>query len=74
MNDDVFKGKWMQFKGQIKEKWGKLTDDDLDTVSGQRDQLVGRIQERYGLAKDEVNRQLDALIATEQPYRSGAGS
>ena len=74
MNDDVFKGKWMQFKGQIKEKWGQLTDDDLDTVGGQRDQLVGRIQERYGLAKDEVNRQLDALIATDEPRRFGAGS
>ena len=74
MNDDVFKGKWMQLKGQIKEKWGDLTDDDLDTVAGQRDQLVGRIQERYGLAKDEVNRQLDALIATdEEPHRAGAG-
>jgi uncharacterized protein YjbJ (UPF0337 family) len=73
MNDDVFKGKWLQFKGQIKEKWGQLTDDDLDQVSGQRDQLVGRIQERYGLAKDEVNRQLDDLIATE-PRRAGAGS
>jgi uncharacterized protein YjbJ (UPF0337 family) len=74
MNDDVFKGKWMQLKGQIKEKWGQLTDDDLDTVDGQRDQLVGRIQERYGLAKDEVNRQLDSLIATEEPRRFGAGS
>ena len=74
MNDDVFAGKWMQFKGQIKEKWGKLTDDDLDTVGGQRDQLVGRIQERYGLAKDEVNRQLDALIAADEPRRFGAGS
>ena len=73
MNDDVFKGKWMQFKGQIKEKWGQLTDDDLNTVDGQRDQLVGRIQERYGLAKDEVNTQLDALIASE-PRRAGAGS
>ena len=58
---------------QIKEKWGELTDDDLDQAAGQRDQLVGRIQERYGLAKDEVNRQLDALIATE-PRRAGAGS
>jgi uncharacterized protein YjbJ (UPF0337 family) len=74
MNDDVFKGKWMQFKGQIKEKWGQLTDDDFDTANGQRDQLVGRIQERYGLAKDEVNRQLDALIATDEPRRFGAGS
>ena len=72
MNDDVFKGKWLQLKGQIKEKWGQLTDDDLDAAAGQRDQLVGRIQERYGLAKDEVNRDLDALIATE-PRRAGSG-
>jgi uncharacterized protein YjbJ (UPF0337 family) len=74
MNDDVFKGKWLQLKGQIKEKWGQLTDDDLDQVAGQKDQLIGRIQERYGLAKDEAGRQLDALIATEEPRRSGAGS
>ena len=74
MNDDVFKGKWMQFKGQVKEKWGQLTDDDLDQAAGQRDQLVGRIQERYGLAKDEVNQQLDALIAADEPRRAGAGS
>ena len=73
MNDDVFKGKWMQLKGQIKEKWGQLTDDDFDAAAGQRDQIVGRIQERYGLAKDEVNRQLDALIATDEPRPAGAG-
>ena len=72
MNDDVFKGKWMQFKGQIKEKWGQITDDELDQINGQRDQLVGKIQERYGLAKDAANRELDALIASE-PRRAGAG-
>jgi uncharacterized protein YjbJ (UPF0337 family) len=74
MNDDVLKGKWMQFKGQIKQKWGEITDDELDQINGQRDQLVGKIQERYGLAKDAANRELDALIATEpEPRRSGAG-
>jgi len=73
MNDDVFKGKWLQLKGQIKEKWGQLTDDELDQAAGERDQLVGRIQERYGLAKDEVNAQLNALIASD-PKRAGAGS
>ena len=72
MNDDVLKGKWMQFKGQIKEKWGQITDDELDQINGQRDQLVGKIQERYGLAKDAANRELDALIASE-PRRTGAG-
>ena len=73
MNDDVLKGKWLQLKGQIKQQWGKLTDDDLDQVAGQRDQLVGKIQERYGLAKDEANRQLDLLISNE-PSRATAGS
>ena len=73
MNDDVLKGKWLQLKGQIKQQWGKLTDDDLDQIAGQRDQLVGNIQERYGLAKDEANRQLDLLIANE-PSRATAGS
>ena len=73
MNDDVLKGKWLQLKGQIKQQWGKLTDDDLDQAAGQRDQLIGKIQERYGLAKDEANRQLDLLIANE-PSRASAGS
>ena len=66
MNDDVFKGKWMQFKGQIKEKWGQLTDDDFDTAGGQRDQLVGRIQERYGLAKDQVRKDVDDWFAAQR--------
>ena len=49
-------GSWKQVKGQVKEKWGKLTDDDLTTINGKRDQLEGKIQERYGLAKDQVRR------------------
>ena len=74
MNDDVLKGKWLQLKGQIKEKWGQITDDELDQIGGQRDQLVGKIQERYGLAKDAANRELDALIASDpEPRRAGAG-
>jgi uncharacterized protein YjbJ (UPF0337 family) len=59
MNADQIKGKWMQLKGSVKTKWGKLTDDDLDVINGQRDQLIGRIQERYGVAKDEAQRQVD---------------
>lgn len=58
MNWDRIEGNWKNFKGQIKEKWGKLTDDDLDRAAGKRDQLAGRIQERYGIAKDEADRQL----------------
>ena len=58
MNWDRIQGNWKQFKGNAKEQWGKLTDDDLDVVAGKRDQLVGRIQERYGVAKDEAERQV----------------
>ena len=59
MNWDQVQGKWKQVKGTAKTRWGKLTDDDLDVVAGQRDQLVGRIQERYGIAKDEAQTQVD---------------
>jgi len=51
MNWDQMEGKWKQAKGAVKQKWGKLTDDDLDVIAGQKDKLVGRIQERYGIAK-----------------------
>jgi uncharacterized protein YjbJ (UPF0337 family) len=59
MNSDQLQGKWKQMKGSIKERWGKLTDDDIDIINGQNDQLVGRIQERYGIAKEEAQRQVD---------------
>ena len=59
MNWDRIEGNWKQFKGKAKEQWGKLTDDDLDVVAGKRDQLTGRIQERYGVAKDEASKQID---------------
>jgi uncharacterized protein YjbJ (UPF0337 family) len=59
MNWDQVQGKWKQIKGQAKTRWGKLTDDDLDVVAGQRDQLVGRIQERYGIAKDQAQREVE---------------
>jgi uncharacterized protein YjbJ (UPF0337 family) len=60
MNWDQMEGKWKQAKGAVKQQWGKLTDDDLDVVAGSRDKLVGRIQERYGIAKDEAQRQVDS--------------
>lgn len=59
MNWDQVQGKWKQVKGEAKTRWGKLTDDDLDVVAGQRDQLVGRIQERYGIAKDQAQKEVD---------------
>lgn len=64
MNWDRIEGNWKQFKGQVKEKWGKLTDDDLTVIAGKRDQLAGKLQDRYGIAKDEVERELDDFAAT----------
>lgn len=58
MNWDRFEGNWKQVKGKAREQWGKLTDDDVDVIAGRRDQLAGKIQERYGVAKDEAERQI----------------
>ena len=55
MNEDRAEGKWKQFKGNIKEQWGKLTNDEVDQVEGKWDQLSGLIQERYGRARDEAD-------------------
>jgi uncharacterized protein YjbJ (UPF0337 family) len=60
MNWDRIEGNWHQLKGRAKAQWGKLTDDDVDVVAGRRDQLLGKIQERYGLAKDEAENRLAA--------------
>jgi uncharacterized protein YjbJ (UPF0337 family) len=58
VNWEQTKGKWNQTKGAVKKQWGKLTDDDLTVIAGQRDQLVGKIQERYGIAKEEADQQV----------------
>jgi uncharacterized protein YjbJ (UPF0337 family) len=62
MNEDVLKGKWHQLKGDIKSRWGKLTDDDLDRAEGDAEKLIGRVQERYGYARDEAKREVDDFI------------
>lgn len=59
MNWDQVKGNWKQFSGKVKEKWGKLTDDDLTTAAGQRDQLLGILQKRYGYAKEKAEQELE---------------
>lgn len=59
MNWDQIKGDWKQVTGKVKEKWGKLTDDDLTTIAGKRDQLAGLIQQRYGYAKEQAEKELD---------------
>jgi uncharacterized protein YjbJ (UPF0337 family) len=66
MNSDQWQGKWKQVKGSIKERWGKLTDDDLDVIAGQRDQLAGRIQERYGIAKEAARKQVDEWMRMQE--------
>jgi uncharacterized protein YjbJ (UPF0337 family) len=58
MNKDTIEGNWKQLKGKVKERWGKLTDDDFDVIAGKRDQLLGRIQERHGISRDEAEKQV----------------
>ena len=58
MNWDRIEGNWVQFKGKVKQQWAKLTDSDLDYISGKKDELLGKIQERHGIAKDEAEKQL----------------
>jgi uncharacterized protein YjbJ (UPF0337 family) len=68
MNRDILEGQWTQLKGKVKEKWAQLTDDDVTYIGGKKDQLIGRIQERYGLARDEAERQVDDF------YRDASGA
>ena len=60
MNSDVLKGQWKQLKGDIKMRWTKLTDDDLDVIDGAREKLEGRLQERYGWAREQAQREIDS--------------
>jgi uncharacterized protein YjbJ (UPF0337 family) len=59
MNWDTIEGKWKDMKGRVRSQWAKLTDDDLKMLAGKKDQLVGKIQERYGVMRDEAERQVD---------------
>jgi uncharacterized protein YjbJ (UPF0337 family) len=77
MNWDQIERKWKQMKGSLMQQWGKLTDDDLNLIAGQRDKLVGKLQERYGYAKDEAQRKADEWVkgagegAREPHYTQG---
>jgi uncharacterized protein YjbJ (UPF0337 family) len=62
MNTDILKGRWQQLKGQALVKWGKLTNDDLDQIEGQRDKLVGKLRERYGLERDRAEVEVDSWL------------
>ena len=63
MNNDVFEGKWKQVRGQVKEWWGKLTEDDLDRVGGKYEQLIGVIQEKYGYTRERVEKEFNGRLA-----------
>lgn len=67
MNRDTLSGQWTQLKGSVREKWGKLTNDDVDQIQGKAEQLVGKIQERYGIARDEAQRQVDSWTPSTRP-------
>lgn len=63
MNQDILKGRWSQLKGELKTQWGKLTDNDVTQIEGERDKLVGKVRERYGLAREDAERQVDDWLA-----------
>jgi len=62
MNADQLEGKWKQVKGEVREQWGKLTDDDILVIGGRQDQLIGRVQERYGMAKEAATKEVDTFL------------
>jgi uncharacterized protein YjbJ (UPF0337 family) len=59
MTSEELKGKWTQFKGTVKQRWGRLTDDEIDQIEGERERLVGKIQEKYGKSREEAEREVD---------------
>jgi Uncharacterized protein conserved in bacteria len=62
MNWDQVEGKWKQLKGSVKQRWGKFTDDDLDVIAGRRETLIGKLQERYGMAREEAQKNADIWL------------
>jgi uncharacterized protein YjbJ (UPF0337 family) len=62
VNKDIFEGKWKQLRGQVRQRWGALTDDELDRAKGRRDQLVGLLQEKYGYAREEAEDEFDDFL------------
>ena len=67
MNWDTVKGQWKQFGGKVKQKWGQLTDDDLAVINGQQEELVGKLQERYGYTKERAQKELNDFLAARRP-------
>ena len=68
MDWNIIEGNWKQFKGHVKEKWGRLTDDHLDEIAGKREQLSGKLQESYGITKDQAEREVKAFEELHKDY------
>jgi uncharacterized protein YjbJ (UPF0337 family) len=71
MNTDVLQGKWREMRGQVKEQWAKLTDDDLDTIDGKREQLLGLLQQRYGFAREKAEEEYKRFADRWSENRAG---
>jgi uncharacterized protein YjbJ (UPF0337 family) len=69
MNDDIFKGKWKQLRGQIQQTWGDITDDDLDRIQGAQTEFEGLLQERYGYTKERAKQEVDNLLRAVESSR-----
>jgi uncharacterized protein YjbJ (UPF0337 family) len=66
MNEDILKGQWKQLLGSVKQQWGKLTDDELTEIDGNREKLLGKLQERYGYARNEAEQELETYLETQR--------
>ena len=73
MNWDRISGKWTEYKGKVRERWAKLTDDDLGRIAGKRDQLLGVLQERYGWVREQAERQIKDFESTADESMSPTG-
>ncbi|MGD1075643.1 MAG: CsbD family protein [Thermodesulfovibrionales bacterium] len=74
MNADILKGKWKEIKGEVKAKWGKLTDDDLTEIEGHEDKLVGLLQQRYGYAKDKAEQEYKDFMGRYEKHASATSA
>jgi uncharacterized protein YjbJ (UPF0337 family) len=71
MNADIFKGRFSQLKGEIRSRWGKLTDDDLTQIHGEVEKMIGKLQERYGYRREQAEKELNEFLSSkEQPRRT----
>jgi uncharacterized protein YjbJ (UPF0337 family) len=68
MNADILKGKWNQLRGEIRSRWGKFTDDDVDQIQGETEKMIGKLQERYGYSRQQAERELNEFVNTPKGH------